>query len=554
MKRWITILLVIILSFGTLSITASAENEKTPVVYFDAGNTLWKDFDQIYCHIWEYNGDSFFEWQSKREKCDKVNNDGLWRYSLEAYGVDLEDGKMYGIMFSSSDDCETYPLFFDRSCYGDTVCVTEETEAPYSPANTNTVYTACWTRSDPEVYGPMLLITDDGRVTGSVCPPDRTPADLLKSVLSSHFELEMIRSSTGMSDQEIVDQLRIGLSLEDFEVEKVLREIKEPIEWLPRWELPVPEPNGKASDLLKEQIKDSSYNLTVRVYIEYADEIRIAPPDSDDPHATDQYHTELEKRERRIFDKIFRGTYVTIYVCGMSDGVIAEVETFDVAQIAENDLVKSIDLAYNYENPKLRGYVGPGCRFARQFEKQFGKSALENSCAKYDEVRYHYDENGAIDWAIVNYIPFVQAGSDVGVRYVFCDKAIYLPQSYSPFAYGYGLYDVKKDTFTDLRYAYLFDEYEGLEEAYRSLDLSYLSSQPSSISSDRRLRGDADGDGIVTVLDATRIQKCKANLISRYELMTQNADADRDGIITILDATRIQKYKANLCDWNGKSC
>ena len=149
-------------------------------------------------------------------------------------------------------------------------------------------------------------------------------------------------------------------------------------------------------------------------------------------------------------------------------------------------------------------------------------------------------------------------GNDVIVDFILCDKHIYLPcDCYSPFIYGYGLYDVKANTFTDLRYVSLFDEYEGLEDAFRSLDLSHLS--PSAQvghkiwgTAAEAIRGDADGDGRVSVLDATRIQKCKADLISRYELMTQNADADSDGIVTVLDATRIQKYKAHVCKLDGK--
>ena len=245
----------------------------------------------------------------------------------------------------------------------------------------------------------------------------------------------------------------------------------------------------------------------------------------------------------------------------MSNGVIANVDACNIVQIAENDFVKSIDLSYNFGNPQLRGYVGPGCRFAKEFEKQYEpyqKTVFKNSCAKYDEVRYHVDENGVIDWAIVSYVPFSAITDSVTEDYILCDKHIYLPGPYSPFTYGYGLYDAKKKTFIDLNYLYLFDEYEGLEEAFRSLDLSYLSPRVQlshqiwgTVTDE--IKGDADGDGKVTVLDATKIQKCKAGLASRYMLMTQNADADSDGIVTVLDATRIQKYKAGICDLDGNS-
>ena len=58
--------------------------------------------------------------------------------------------------------------------------------------------------------------------------------------------------------------------------------------------------------------------------------------------------------------------------------------------------------------------------------------------------------------------------------------------------------------------------------------------------------GDADSDGDVTILDATRIQRWLAELASDEEIHLLNADADRDGDVTILDATRIQRWLAEL--------
>ena len=65
------------------------------------------------------------------------------------------------------------------------------------------------------------------------------------------------------------------------------------------------------------------------------------------------------------------------------------------------------------------------------------------------------------------------------------------------------------------------------------------------------VRGDADGDGLVTIMDATRIQRYKADLIDEAGLDMLAADADGDGEITILDATRIQRVVAELCEIDG---
>lgn len=59
------------------------------------------------------------------------------------------------------------------------------------------------------------------------------------------------------------------------------------------------------------------------------------------------------------------------------------------------------------------------------------------------------------------------------------------------------------------------------------------------------IRGDADGDGEVTILDATAIQRHLAEL--ETEKYTEAAaDADSDGYVTVMDATAIQRYIAEL--------
>ncbi len=57
--------------------------------------------------------------------------------------------------------------------------------------------------------------------------------------------------------------------------------------------------------------------------------------------------------------------------------------------------------------------------------------------------------------------------------------------------------------------------------------------------------GDTDRDGVVTVLDATAIQRRLAALPTK-EFSLRCADADRDGEIGILDATAIQRFIAGM--------
>lgn len=64
-----------------------------------------------------------------------------------------------------------------------------------------------------------------------------------------------------------------------------------------------------------------------------------------------------------------------------------------------------------------------------------------------------------------------------------------------------------------------------------------------------RVRGDADADGEVTILDATAIQRRLAGLpVSSFS--ERSADIDGNGL-DILDATMIQRFLASLDDPYG---
>ncbi|MBQ6627041.1 MAG: dockerin type I repeat-containing protein, partial [Ruminococcus sp.] len=60
------------------------------------------------------------------------------------------------------------------------------------------------------------------------------------------------------------------------------------------------------------------------------------------------------------------------------------------------------------------------------------------------------------------------------------------------------------------------------------------------------LIGDVDGDGKVTIIDATFIQRHIAQLTTIPENRIACADTDKDGRITIIDATMIQRFIAQL--------
>ncbi|HCB96542.1 MAG TPA: hypothetical protein DEP65_13820 [Ruminococcus sp.] len=52
--------------------------------------------------------------------------------------------------------------------------------------------------------------------------------------------------------------------------------------------------------------------------------------------------------------------------------------------------------------------------------------------------------------------------------------------------------------------------------------------------------GDVNGDGVLTIADATLIQKYLANIVSLDSKQLAAADVNQDGTIDVIDVTKIQ--------------
>lgn len=65
------------------------------------------------------------------------------------------------------------------------------------------------------------------------------------------------------------------------------------------------------------------------------------------------------------------------------------------------------------------------------------------------------------------------------------------------------------------------------------------------------IRGDVNGDGKVTVNDATMIQKCVAALVTLEGSGLAAAEVTGDRVVSVTDATRIQKYVAGIVSGLG---
>ena len=77
---------------------------------------------------------------------------------------------------------------------------------------------------------------------------------------------------------------------------------------------------------------------------------------------------------------------------------------------------------------------------------------------------------------------------------------------------------------------------------------NYIASyeSPTDGAINQSLPGDVDGDGVISIADATVLQKYLANIVNFDDKQLAVADTNCDGSVSIADATQIQKYIANI--------
>ena len=183
-----------------------------------------------------------------------------------------------------------------------------------------------------------------------------------------------------------------------------------------------------------------------------------------------------------------------------------------------------------------------------------------------DDYFYHelaqYPEKDP-EWVLIRGGLFEADLPDEGYDYnyaVFGNKLIRANVHSTPFRLGYGVYDVKSGAFYDIIDAWNMN-LNNLRDVWDSLKITDpYSKDENGYENNMYVIGDADRDGEVTILDATRIQRCIAELDENpweefasvhHDFIRGNqiggmTDYDRDGDTTVLDATRIQRGVAEL--------
>lgn len=208
----LAMILVMVASMAVIGVSA-AEDTK---IYFELPSN-WNNVKKVFCHVWPYGGDPFFNWQSKKESCVDEGN-GIYSYDttkLNGFGAGT-----YCVIFSADTGMQTYDTLFGTACLGDTVyCDGTTLENPED--SSKTCIAAYWKNQPKNVYGPVLAITSIGNIVGS-CAAE-SGADMFTAFITGP-KLGNARTYSGKTDQAIIDDAATALGLGQDTVEKLIKE------------------------------------------------------------------------------------------------------------------------------------------------------------------------------------------------------------------------------------------------------------------------------------------------------------------------------------------
>lgn len=175
----------------------------------------------------------------------------------------------------------------------------------------------------------------------------------------------------------------------------------------------------------------------------------------------------------------------------------------------------------------------------KRFETLCTSMYEEAEVLAFEELYTHLDAGGEADWILVYGCSNVQA--PMPLTTVIGNRVISVGSVEIPFDTGYAIYDLRSDGFMDAA----AQEAAGYDDFTAVFD---------SIVTEGRLIGDIDGDNDLSIVDATLIQRCEAQMcdypandiyyLSEDYYATEHylSDFDRDGERGILDATCLQRW------------
>ena len=182
-------------------------------IYFDVNSSGWKNFKNIYCHIWRADGTGTWpSWQTRKELCTK-ESDGLYSYDVTKTGNGDEiqaagNHNYYCVIFSADTGSQIYNTIMNGNCLGDTCYVTgNQLENPED--NNKKATEAAW-KNNPSC-GPQKVISSSSTVIGTALADGTTDVTLMADFLIKFVSEDGV-ADTGKTDksQDLINQLKVS--------------------------------------------------------------------------------------------------------------------------------------------------------------------------------------------------------------------------------------------------------------------------------------------------------------------------------------------------------
>jgi len=236
MKKILSMVLVLVLTFSCLTLTGVSAEEteftpsEDPIIYFEVPED-WGNYKRIFCHIWELNNPSLASWQSKKERCTAVRGtENLYSYDVSVLSS-FDETKVYCVIFSSDTGMQTYESLFSADCYGDTLYC-DGTSITTPSFQGKRLLAAYWKNQNKSAYGPLMVISESGKIVGSALPKPLTPKDLMADFLSWETGyLWQVNNVTGKPHQIIIDDIGHQLGFSKTTVARLVDNADIPVKW-----------------------------------------------------------------------------------------------------------------------------------------------------------------------------------------------------------------------------------------------------------------------------------------------------------------------------------
>ena len=294
--------------------------------------------------------------------------------------------------------------------------------------------------------------------------------------------------------------------------------------------------SGKLLPDLQKAMTEKAPDDVIGVYISYkVPVVTVAdmPSWPDIYAARKEYFAYSDQMQAEIQAEIFEGIDVQVAFQGVHNMVLARVKASDIMKIASYEIVRDIDY---YDDTNDEPFIET-------------EPTIEEMIVDAANELYHPQTPFPAEDIVMEFSYPFKDSSAYAVRFIVKDVeyvSIELAEHIGDWLL-YSGYLPQPYIFADNQLYTVKEAYEGgiLSEA----QMQELSEAARALHSEfgltRYIKGDADGDGEVSVIDATVIQRHEAS-IAAGAFYRPLADVDGDSEVSIIDATLIQRHEAGL--------